>query len=139
MQIPCVQILCNKSVYRIIINIKLISDPSNCQKSILKNESPNKVYVCSHMRGRQGRGSCSTVSRQFTKSTPLEHVIESAKRFLNPSAGTNRNLHRLDTKFDCITMLQVTLLHFCDAITKHTSTRATTEPHVYMPVSSSLD
>jgi hypothetical protein len=30
-----------------------------------------------------------------------------------------------DTKLDCITSLEILLLHFCDAVTKHTSTRTT--------------
>jgi hypothetical protein len=41
-----VQILCNNLVDRTFIHIKFIIDHSNCQTSILTNESPHKVDVC---------------------------------------------------------------------------------------------
>jgi hypothetical protein len=54
----------NKSVGRMLINIKFISNHLNCQTSILTNESPHTVDVCACFH-RGGASRMRFISHRF--------------------------------------------------------------------------
>jgi hypothetical protein len=143
---PHVQILCNSLVDLTFINVKFISDHLNCQTSILTNESPHRVEVCacSHRRG------ASRACFIFRRFSPIYKVFVPpkylstwygiiTKRFLNLLVWIGSALTQPDTKLDGITLLDIIILRFCDAVTKHTSTRIGTEPHIFILASSNLE
>jgi hypothetical protein len=80
--------------------------------------------------GSLDRGSTSTVTCPFYKIFVSPKYLSASYRiitkpFLNLLAGIRSALPHLDTKLDCITVLEI-ILHFCDAVTKH-------QNHMYSP------
>jgi hypothetical protein len=74
---------------------------------------------------------------------PLKYLITwyriITKHFLNLFVGMGSALPQRDTKLDCTKLLKIFLLHFSDDVTKHTSTRTTTELLSFMLASSNLE
>jgi hypothetical protein len=119
-------ILCNNLVDCTFI--KYTGDYSNCQTSILMNESPHTVDVCACSHRSVASGSHFIFHRFLPLDkvfVPLKHLSMwyriIAKYFLYLVTGIGSILHQLDTKLDYMPLLEMFLHHFCDAVTKHTT------------------
>jgi hypothetical protein len=73
-----VWILCNNLVDHTCINVKFIGDHSNCQTSILMNESPYMVdvYACSYSQITVHLPSFPASLQSLCATEILEHVIK---------------------------------------------------------------
>jgi hypothetical protein len=104
--------LCNNFVHRTFINIKFIGDHSNCQTSILTNESLHKVNVCvCSLRGRASRSPFI-----FHRFSPTHKVFVPPKYLsawwrtitkcsLKLFVGIGSALPQPDTKLDCVILI----------------------------------
>jgi hypothetical protein len=116
-----VQILCNNLVDRTFINNKFICDYSNCQTSVLTNESPHTVDVCacSH-RGGASRSwfICHRFSPIYKASVPPKYLSTLykiiLKCLLSLFLAIGSAFPQFNTQLDCITLLEIILLHFCE-------------------------
>jgi hypothetical protein len=135
-----VQILRNNFVDPTFVNIKFIGFQSNCQTQIMATRS-EFVFVLAEA-GRPDHGSSYIVSHPRTKSLCHRNTwtrdTESLSNAFWAFPKYRQCLPPPDIKFYFITLLEI-VLHFCDAVTKCTSTQTKTEPHIFMPASSNLD
>jgi hypothetical protein len=92
------------------------------------------TFVCVVTEARRpDRGTSSAISRPFIKylchrNTSSRDIESLPNAFWIYSYASVAPSPSLTQNFDCITLLKIILLHFCDAVT-----RTTTEPHVFMP------
>jgi hypothetical protein len=118
------------------INTKSFGSQWNCQTSILTNESPHTVNVY----GSSQRGRASRPRFIFYRFSPIYKVFVPpkylstrqgiiTKRFLNLFVGIGSVHPKLDTKLDCITLLEMlffSILRRCNKTYIYTNHNRTT-------------